>query len=340
MRRKVVTISVTVLFLANVLMLRQGRAWVSEIGTGADYIRIVSNPVPDGQIVVGPPWQPNGWEPLAGWEELDHAIIDPSGDGAYIDYYNLSIAHDSTYFYLLLHSLSSGSASEMFVLYFDTDVDNETGCLITKLGGGIIGADYKLSFTYWEDEGVYEWKEGVGWFLKQKLEPEDWYGWLKSYAGYQYIEMRFPLESLDSPSLMELYLIDEVYAQEDFAPNQGRILYALKIPVVGVTLRIDPNTLNLNSKGKWITAYIELPESYNVRDIDASTVKLNGLVSAELHPTEIGDYDGDNIPDLMVKFDRTSIIGSLNIGEATLTITGEVNGIPFEGSDIIRVIGE
>lgn len=228
----------------------------------------------------------------------------------------------------------------MFVLYFDTDVDNETGRLITKLGGGIIGADYKLSFTYWEGEGVYEWKEGVGWFLKQKLEPEDWYGWLKSYAGYQYIEMRFPLESLDSPSLMELCLIDEVYAQEDFAPNQGRILYALKIPVVGVTLRIDPNTLNFNSKGKWITAYIELPESYNVRDIDASTVKLNGLVSAELHPTEIGDYDRDSIPDLMVKFDRTSIIGSLNIGEATLTITGEVNGIPFEGSDIIRVIGE
>ena len=103
---------------------------------------------------------------------------------------------------------------------------------------------------------------------------------------------------------------------------------------------IDPDILNLKSKGRWITAYIELPEDYNASDIDISTVVLNGEIPAELHPTEIGDYDTDGIIDLMVKFDRASIIELLDTGEVTLTITGEVNGTPFEGNDTIKVIDE
>lgn len=108
--------------------------------------------------------------------------------------------------------------------------------------------------------------------------------------------------------------------------------------VVTATIDIDPDTLNLKSKGKWITAYIELPEGYTVGDIDISTVKLNGEISAELHPTELSDYDEDGIPDLMVKFDRQALIQLLSAEESTLTITGEVNGTPFKGSDTTRVI--
>jgi hypothetical protein len=40
----------------------------------------------------------------------------------------------------------------------------------------------------------------------------------------------------------------------------------------------------------------------------------------------------------MVKFDKAEVTALLGVGEATLTITGEVNGTPFEGSDSIRVI--
>jgi hypothetical protein len=113
-----------------------------------------------------------------------------------------------------------------------------------------------------------------------------------------------------------------------------------RAPAIPATLDINPDTLNLKSKGKWITAYIELPEGYNVNDIDISTVKLNNKIEAELHPTEIGDYDTDGIPDLMVKFDRQELIATLSVGEATLTITGKVNETLFEGSDTIRVIDE
>jgi hypothetical protein len=88
-----------------------------------------------------------------------------------------------------------------------------------------------------------------------------------------------------------------------------------------------------------VTVYIELPEGYDVEDIDVSTVKLNDTVPALAHPTEVGDYDSDGVPDLMVKFNRSDVIDILEVGEEiTVTIVGEVAGIAFEGSDTIRVI--
>jgi hypothetical protein len=106
------------------------------------------------------------------------------------------------------------------------------------------------------------------------------------------------------------------------------------------TIDFDPDTLNLKSKGKWVTTYIELPESYDVSYINVSTVVLNYQVHAEDHPTEIGDYDNDGIADLMVKFDRHAVEEILEVGEEVeVTVTGElIDGTQFEGTDTIRVI--
>jgi len=117
--------------------------------------------------------------------------------------------------------------------------------------------------------------------------------------------------------------------------------------LIPATIDIDPDTLNLRSRGKWITCYIELPEDYNVRDIDVSTIKLNDTICAQPRPIAIGDYDNDTIPDLMVKFNRTEVISyilaNVDITERfmtiTLTVTGKLNdGTPFQGSDTIRII--
>ncbi len=103
---------------------------------------------------------------------------------------------------------------------------------------------------------------------------------------------------------------------------------------VEATVDIDPDTLNLKSRGKWITAYIELPEEYSVSDIDISTVELSeqGFVAF----AERGEVDDDV---LVVKFDRSTVIEYLDgrIGEVILTLTGEVAGVDFEGSDKITV---
>lgn len=123
---------------------------------------------------------------------------------------------------------------------------------------------------------------------------------------------------------------------------------SLELPA---TIDVDPNTLNLRSGGQWVTGYIELPEGYDVSDIDVSSVMLNDTIPVSLLdvpapdpvPTEIGDHDADGIPDLMVKFDR-AMISELILShcitddQATLTITGEVGGTPFSGEDTIEVI--
>lgn len=96
--------------------------------------------------------------------------------------------------------------------------------------------------------------------------------------------------------------------------------------------------MNLGSEGERITVYIELPNGHDVEDIDVSSVLLNGVVPAESHPTEVGDYDKDGVKDLMVKFNRKAVQSILNPGTQTITITGTVSGFPFEGTDTIQVI--
>jgi hypothetical protein len=82
-----------------------------------------------------------------------------------------------------------------------------------------------------------------------------------------------------------------------------------------------------------------------VADIDVGTVALEGeslfesALQAEPWPTEIGDYDEDGIPDLMVKFDRSAVQELADVGEnVELTVFGKWGEVPFRGSDDIRVI--
>ncbi|MEO0129918.1 MAG: FlgD immunoglobulin-like domain containing protein, partial [candidate division WOR-3 bacterium] len=110
---------------------------------------------------------------------------------------------------------------------------------------------------------------------------------------------------------------------------------------------IVPDVLNIESQGRWITGYIELPSEYDVNDIDMQTVELrygsDGNVKAELHPTQVGDYDKDGIPDRMVKFSREAVISLLSIVEppfdAELQVVGNLlDGTPFASTDIVHVI--
>ena len=120
-------------------------------------------------------------------------------------------------------------------------------------------------------------------------------------------------------------------------------------PVITANIDIDPDALNLKSNGKWITAYIELPEGYSVNDIDVNTILINDTIPVDVEaPITVGDYDLDNIPDLMVKFDRVTItewLGTNDYNEDTgkyyeinLTITGTVLGTQFIGTDKIKVL--
>ena len=96
---------------------------------------------------------------------------------------------------------------------------------------------------------------------------------------------------------------------------------------------IDPDTLNLKSKGKWITCYVELPEGYDVSDIDVDSILLEGLFMVQK-----SDVQGET---LMVKFNRKEIvdyIGLIPSDSVTLGLVGQlVNGTAFGGEDTIRL---
>ncbi len=117
------------------------------------------------------------------------------------------------------------------------------------------------------------------------------------------------------------------------------VIPAGPIPPIQATVDIRPGVLNPKSKGEWITAYIELPEGYDVNDIEMSTIMLMGSIPAESFPSNVGDYDKDGKPDLMVKFDKQSLLPLLDAENMELTVTGELtDGSIFEGTDTIWVL--
>jgi len=150
------------------------------------------------------------------------------------------------------------------------------------------------------------------------------------------------------PIILASTLLSTIIYQYNYS-DEKQVLVGLRIKsaVLGATVDIRPEALNLHSKGKWITVYIEPPEGYNAAEINVSSIMLNDTVTAELRPKAIGDYDNDAIPDLMVKFDRDEvisyIIANIIIEERfmtiTLILTGRFNdGTLFQGSDTIRII--
>jgi len=97
----------------------------------------------------------------------------------------------------------------------------------------------------------------------------------------------------------------------------------------------------------WITAFVELPEGYNVQDINISTILLNNTIPAMLKPITITDYDNDGTSDLMIKFERHAVINLIlqnsrftgKLENVTLTVTGYLNdGTGFQGHCTIRVL--
>ena len=120
----------------------------------------------------------------------------------------------------------------------------------------------------------------------------------------------------------------------------------LKVETVEAVVDLRPDTLNRKSAGKRMTAYIELPDGASIENIDTGTIAISAINDEILEfplfadgPIEIGDYDHDTIPDLMVKFNRQALISLLDQGSVKLTLSAELlDGTAIEGWDTIRVI--
>ena len=144
-----------------------------------------------------------------------------------------------------------------------------------------------------------------------------------------------------SPTLLNYGLLFGVILL--FAPAIATSQEPLPDPIlITADIKINPNTLNLKSKGKWITCHIELPESYDAANINISTILLNDIVPAEPKPISIGDSDGNGLNELMVKFSRSAVQSTIPLGSesADITVTGWLNDgtTKFQGTDTIKIV--
>ncbi len=244
---------------------------------------------------------------------------------------NLYIASDwriaTPYFY-------SGGASYFFRVLLDTDND---------LTNHFYGFEFDAYiYVYVEAKGtisvrgrMYPWNPDIEWIDFNHPIPIE-------TAFKDILEIAIPFSNLEIEAGQPIHIrVDPTYIYiNDRTPTASLTL------TINAEIDIDPDTLNLNEKGKWITCYIELPEGYSVADIDTSTILLDDTIPAEPHPIEIGDHDNDGTPDLMIKFNRTTVakyiseILQITNGEVTLKITGKTAGTPFKGFDTIRVISK
>jgi hypothetical protein len=165
-------------------------------------------------------------------------------------------------------------------------------------------------------------------------------GWQTLIVDSRNYNVHNPSIALDSESIPHLAYYDYANKNLVYATNSESEMLA--------TVDIDPDTLNLGSRGRFVTAYIEL-EDADVRDIDASTIRLNDVVSPVLderygfvtsEESYLIDHDNDGIMERMVKFPRSEVQVILDDGPlVTITVSGNLDdGTPFGGTDDVRVI--
>jgi len=150
-----------------------------------------------------------------------------------------------------------------------------------------------------------------------------------------------PSELFEGPAQISLLPSNNSFTYIRFSGREA-MLESLSVTVTGpeipepvdAEININPNTLNLHSKGKWITCFIWLPEDYNVADIEPNTVRLEETIAAEW----IWFEEQEQVA--MVKFSRSDVRRIVSIGdEVELSVSGQLlDGTRFEGADTIKVI--
>jgi hypothetical protein len=147
----------------------------------------------------------------------------------------------------------------------------------------------------------------------------------------------------------ELFYTGEPITSETFSLTIS--FYAEQPSTIPATINIEPNTLNLKSKGEWITNYIELPEGYDVSDVDIASIKLNDTITIDPSaPITIKDYIEDGMSDLIVKFNKNQIIEwlytlisieeTIHPHEVMVRTTGTIKEATFEGYQTIKIISQ
>lgn len=93
-----------------------------------------------------------------------------------------------------------------------------------------------------------------------------------------------------------------------------------------VEIAVSPNTIVLDSEATWVTVHTDIP----LGSVAVETLALSGI--------DVSWVKADAKGNLVAKFDFDAVAAIVSKPSATLTLTGTtVGGVPFEGSDMVRV---
>jgi hypothetical protein len=106
-------------------------------------------------------------------------------------------------------------------------------------------------------------------------------------------------------------------------------------PLIEAEMKLTPDTLNLQSKGRWIMCLIRLPEDHNATDIDPNSILLEDEVPADrvwlLGRFAVAKFSRRTVKEMLAELETPA--------EVELLVTGELSdGTIFEGTDTIRAI--
>jgi hypothetical protein len=100
------------------------------------------------------------------------------------------------------------------------------------------------------------------------------------------------------------------------------------IVLIPATVRLEPEALKLN-KGVF-TAFVNLPQPYDIRNIDVASIKCEG--ASPIRSVIAGET-------LILKFAREDLIGVVPGEDVEFEVKGRLlDGSGFKGDDVIRVI--
>jgi DNA-binding beta-propeller fold protein YncE len=123
-----------------------------------------------------------------------------------------------------------------------------------------------------------------------------------------------------------------------FVTNEGDKTLSIldhNLPPLEARFEVFPPILIVKLKNPYVTGWVQLPDGFAVRDIDVSTVRLNGTVPALTNKVIYCDLNFDHVEDVLYIFKKADLIATLEPGKLlqTVTITGNVGDRTFTGED-------